>query len=97
MTTNSFILIHKSPSILNSVFQNIVGFCVSSEFIDNNKILIDVYLDKDELISNCKKDGLIIFEVEKTVMDLDSILDKISTSSVESLNNEEMYFLKTLY
>ncbi len=96
MTTNSFILAHKNIFILNSVFQDIVGFCISSEFIDENKILVDVYLNKEELLSNCNKEGLVIFEVEKTVKDLDSILDKISASSIESLNNEEAYFLKVL-
>jgi len=93
MFTNKIILIHKDKQVLNDIAKKISGFCVSMEFASEVVLLIDSYLTTEEVRNVCKNVNIKVFSVEKDVLSLDIVLDKISKLGIKSLRNEEYYFL----
>jgi hypothetical protein len=93
MYTNKIILIHKDKQILNDIVKKISGFCVSMEFVSERVLLIDSYLTTEEVCDVCKNVNIKVFSAEKDALSVDMILEKISKSGVNSLRNEEYYFL----
>lgn len=96
MKLNSFVLARKDPSALKVIIDNIIGFCVSAEYISETMIMIETCLDKDEILKYYSDGKLLVLEVEREELSLDAILDKISKTGINSLRNEEKYFLSEL-
>jgi hypothetical protein len=97
MLTNTLILAHKDKQVLENIIKKLSGFCVSMEYMSDRMLLIDTYLDKDEIETFYKTKDLSVFNVDKEVMELDTVLDKISATGVDSLLNSETFFLKTVF
>jgi len=93
MFINKTILIHKNKKNLEDIVSKFSRFCVSMVFVSDRILMIESYLTTEEVGEVCKGSNIKVFDVEKEALSLDTILDKISKFGMDSLRNEEYYFL----
>jgi len=93
MFISKTILIHKNKKTLEDIVSQLSRFCVSMEFVSNTILMIESYLTTEEVGEVCKSSNIKVFDVEKDVLNIDAVLDKISKTGIDSLRTEEYYFL----
>lgn len=97
MLTNTLILIHKDSQVIQNLANKLSGFCVSMEYMSERMLLIEGYISKEEIENFYKTKDLGVFNAENEVIELDTVLDKINATGVNSLLNKEVFFLKTVF